>query len=64
MRNLNSLSAEKKEESLIVSKKVERGLLLESGFLSHVRGFGYVENEVLSTYGKRALLHKKWTDRN
>ena len=27
-------------------------LLLWNGFLSHVRGFGCVENEVLSTYGK------------
>ena len=27
-------------------------ILLWNGFLSHVRGFGCVENEVLSTYGK------------
>ena len=27
-------------------------LLLWNGFLSHIRGFGCVENEVLSTYGK------------
>ena len=46
----SSLSAEKKQESLIVSKKWT--LLLWNGFLSHVRGFGCVENEVLSTYGK------------
>ena len=39
----------KKEESLIVSKKWT--LLLWNGFLSHVRGFGCVENEVQSTYG-------------
>ena len=33
-----------KRESLIVSKKVEKGaLLLWNGFLSHVRGFGCVE---------------------
>ena len=29
----------------------------------YVRGFGCVENEVLNTYGKSALMHKKWTDR-
>ena len=53
MRNLNSLTVPKKGESLIVSKKVERGtLLLWKGFLSHVRGFVCVENKVLSTYGK------------
>ena len=40
----------KKKESLIVSKKWT--LLLWNGFLSHVRGFGCVEKEVLSTYGK------------
>ena len=45
----------KKGESLKVSKKVKKGtLLLWNGFLSHVRGFGCVENEVLSTYGKNA----------
>ena len=55
MRNLNSLTMPKKGESLIVSKKVERGaLLLWNGFLSHVRGFGCVENGVLSTHGKSA----------
>ena len=32
-------------------------------FLSHVTGFGCVENEVLSRDGKSALRHKKWTDR-
>ena len=41
------------------AEKREKG----NGFLSHVRGFGCVENEVLSTYGKSALMHKKWTDR-
>ena len=50
-----SHSAEKKGKSLIVSKKVERGtLLLWTGFLSHFSGFGCVENEVLSAYGKSA----------
>ena len=49
-----SHSAEK-GKSLIVSTKVERGtLLLWDGFLSHIRGFGCVESEVLSTYGKSA----------
>ena len=41
-------------------------LLHWNGFLSHVRGFGCVENEVLSTYGKNTkmhMMHKKWTDR-
>ena len=34
-------------------KKIERGtLLLWNGFVFHVRGFGCVQNEVLSTYGK------------
>ena len=48
MKNLNSLTVPKKMESLIVSKKVERGtLLLWNGF---VRGFGCAENEVLSAY--------------
>ena len=63
MRNLNSLTVPKKGkshsfekgESLIVSKKVERGaLLLWNGFLSHVRGFGCDENKTLSTNGKSA----------
>ena len=55
MRNLNSLTVPKEGESLIVSEKVERGtLLLWNGFLSHVRAFGCVENEVLSTYSKSA----------
>ena len=54
-RKLNSLTVPKKGESLIVSKKVERGtFLICNGFLSHVTGFGCVENEVLSTYGKCA----------
>ena len=58
-----SHSAEKRGK-VSVSKKVERWTLqLWNGFLSHVRGFGCVENEVLSTYGKSALMHKKWTDR-
>ena len=62
MRNL-SLTVPKKGKRLIVSIKVEKGtLLLWNGILSHVRGFGCVENEVLSTYGKSALMHKKWTD--
>ena len=51
----------KKEESLIVAKKWT--ILLWNGVLSHVRGFGCVENEVLSTYGKCAIMHKKWTFR-
>ena len=51
-------------ESLRVSKQVERGALrLWNGFLSPVRGYGCVENEVLNTYGKSALMHKKWTNR-
>ena len=49
MRNLNSLTVPKKGgKSHSVEKK------LWNGFLSHIRGFGCVENEVLSTYGKRA----------
>ena len=52
IRNLNSPRVPKKGESLIVSKKVERGtLLLWNGLLSNVRGFEY---ELLSTYGKCA----------
>ena len=48
-------SAEKKGERLTASKKVERGThMLWNGFLSHVRGSGCVENEVLSTNGKSA----------
>ena len=45
---------------------MRKTLLHWNGFLSHVRGFGCVENEVLSTYGKNTkmhILHKKWTDR-
>ena len=38
-------SAEKGGKSHSVEKKW-------NGFLSHVRGFGCVENEVLSTHGK------------
>ena len=42
---LNSLNA----------KKVERGtLLLWNGFVFHVRGFGCIQNQVLSSYGKSA----------
>ena len=53
--------------SLIVSKKVERGtLLLWNGFLFHVRSFGCVQNEVLSTYDKVLSAQKvdrsRWTD--
>ena len=47
MRNLNGLTVTKKG-SLIVSKK-------SFGMAFYlVRGFGCVENEVLSTYGKSA----------
>ena len=49
----------RKKISLTVPKKGGKSqcrkkwtLLLWNGFLSHVRGFGCVENEVLSTYGK------------
>ena len=42
--------------SLTVPKKGGKSHSVEKGgpfcFLSHVRGFGCVENEVLSTYGK------------
>ena len=49
----------KKGRSLIVSTKVERGtLLLWNGFLFHVRGFGRVQNEVLSIYGENAQCTK------
>ena len=49
-----------KKISLTVPKKGRKShsiekkwtLLLWNGFLSHVRGFGCVEDEVLSTYGK------------
>ena len=50
-----SQSQKRGGKSPVVPKKVERGtLLLWNGFLSHVRGFGCVENAVLSTYGKSA----------
>ena len=61
MRNLNSLTVPKKGGKSQCRKKWT--LLLWNGFLSDVRGFGCVKNEVLSTYGKSALIHKKWTDR-
>ena len=42
-------------QSHSAEKKEGKGtLLLWNGFSSHVRGFGCVENEVLSTYGKSA----------
>ena len=48
-----SLTVPKKGVKSHSVKKVERGtLLLWHGFLSHLRGFGCVENKVLSTYGK------------
>ena len=51
----NNSHKAKKGVSIIVSKTVERGtLLLWNGFLIHVKGFGCVQNEVLSTYGKSA----------
>ena len=52
-----------REKSYNVEKMGKRTILLWNGFLSHVRGFGCVENEELSTYGKSSLMHKKWTDR-
>ena len=55
MRNFNSLTVPKKGEKSHSAEKCKRGtLLLWNGFLSHVRGFGCVENEVQSTYGKSA----------
>ena len=55
MRNLNSLTVPKKEgKSHSVEKSGKGALLLWNGFLSHVRVFGCVEDEVLSTYGKSA----------
>ena len=55
MRNLNSLTVPKKEgKSHSVEKSGKGTLLLWNGFLSDVRGFGCVENEVLSTYGINA----------
>ena len=54
-KNSEKNECRKKGERLIVSEKVERGtLLLWNGFLFHVRGFGCVENVVLSTNGKSA----------
>ena len=50
IRKKINLTVPKKEESLIVSKRVDPSAL--KCFFSHVRGFGCVENEVLSTYGK------------
>ena len=48
-----SLTVPKKGGKSHSVEKVKRGtLLLWNGFLSHVRAFGCVENEVLSTYGK------------
>ena len=44
-----------KKGEVSVSKKAERRtFLLWRGFVFHVRGFGCVHNEVLSTYGKSA----------
>ena len=64
MRKLNSLTVPKKgRKSHSVEQSGKGAFLYWNGFLSHVRGFGCVENEVLSTYGKRAQMHKKWTDR-
>ena len=46
-------------KSLTVPGNMERGnLLLWNGFLFHVRGFGHVQNEVVSTYGKTAKCTK------
>ena len=64
LRNLNSLTVPKKGgKSHSVEKSRKGTLLLWNGILSNVSGFGCVENEVLSTYGKSALMHKKSTDR-
>ena len=55
MRNLNSLTVPKRGgKSPSVKKSTKGTLLLRNGFLSHVRGFGCVENQVPSTYGKSA----------
>ena len=55
MRKLNSLTVLKKRgKSHSVEKSGKGTRLIWNGFLSHVRGFGCVENEVISSYGKSA----------
>ena len=53
-----SHKTEKREVSECRKKWKGETLLLWNGFLSHVRGFGCVQNEVLSTYGKSAYCTK------
>ena len=49
------LAKSKTFQSLMVPKKVEKGtLLLSNGSVFHIRGFGCVHNQVLSTYRKSA----------
>ena len=55
-----------KGEKLHSAEKCGTGtLLLWNGFVFDVRGFGCVQNQVLSTYGKSAQvpLHKSETDK-
>ena len=45
-----------------MKKKNGRGiLLLWNGFVFYVRGFGCVQNQVLSTYKKVHRMNEKWT---
>ena len=48
-----------KRGSLIVPEEVQRVILLQwNGFVFQVKGFGCVQNQVLSIHGKNA----KWID--
>ena len=64
MRNLNSLTEPKKGGKSHSVKKSGKGtLLLWNGFLSHARGFGCVENEVLSTYGFQNIFQNVYWEK-
>ena len=48
------------QKPFIVPKECKEGtLLLWNGFVFYVRGFGCVQNQVLSTYNKSALCTKR-----
>ena len=56
----NSLIKPKKGMKPHSAEKVEMGtLLLWNAFVFHVRGFGHVQNQVLSTHGTSARSTQK-----
>ena len=51
--SLRKKAPNKKVRDLIVRKKCERGPFVRNGFVFHARGFGCIQNQVLTTNGKK-----------